>query len=295
MKYGQLRFLLTKSAPGIDPDLLEAWMDGRYLEILDRLQWERLHVDGTLLSVAPYETGTVAVTAASTAVTGTGTTWTAAMSGRRFRVTARSEYYTFTRTGNTTGTLDRAYEGDTDTAAGYMIFANVYALPSDCRILETVRSLDPAGELKRFSRGELNACYPARPSTGDPGLWAPCMDDTSDPPKMQVELYPIPDAAKGYLITYVAEKTALSAGTTSASLLPWLRPAALIAGVQADIRDHQEDYAGAQAAEKRFETLVAGMALTDARRRGPTRIKLAPRFTRHWRQGRGQSTGRFVL
>jgi hypothetical protein len=70
-------------------------------------------VEAVLQTTAPYSTGTVAVTEGSAAVTGTDTVWTAGMSGREFRVTGRDEIYTFTRTGNTTGTLDRNYEGDT--------------------------------------------------------------------------------------------------------------------------------------------------------------------------------------
>lgn len=292
MTYGQLRLVLTKSAPGVDPDLLDAWIDGRYAEILDRLQWERLKIESVLETVAPYQTGTVAVTEGSTGVTGTATVWTAGMTGRGFRVTGRNEYYEFTRTGDTTGTLDRPYEGSTDAAAGYAIFQSVYPLPADCRILEDVRSLDPPGGLGRFSRSQLDASFPNRPATGNPAIWAPYMDDTSDPPRMQVELYPIPDAAKGLPITYVADQAALSAGTTSATLLPWLRPAALVAGVWANILAHREDYVGAQFSEARFDKLVAGMALADARRKGPVRIKMADRFTRHFREAAARGSRR---
>ena len=49
---------------------------GRYREILDSLSWQRLERKGTVVPAAEYAVGTVAVTQGSTAIAGTGTTWT---------------------------------------------------------------------------------------------------------------------------------------------------------------------------------------------------------------------------
>lgn len=115
--YGEIRFRLTKAHPGIDPDLVDGWIDDRYAAILDALEWQRRRVMAVLQTTAPYATGTVTVAADSAAIALAGGTWAAGMTGRGFRVDGRSEIYTFTRTANTTGTLDRAYEGASDTAA----------------------------------------------------------------------------------------------------------------------------------------------------------------------------------
>jgi len=294
MTYGQLRLILTKSAPGVDPDLLDGWIDGRYMEILDRLQWDRLHVESVLQTVAPYETGTVLATEGSTSLTlsADAGSWMSAMTGRGIRIGERNEYYEFTHVGAKSGSLDRGFEGASTVGAGYMIFQSVYPLAADCRFVEDLRSLDPPGALTRFTRSQLDASFPNRPRTGTPAIWAPYMDDQSDPPRMQLELYPIPDTTKGLPITYVADKAALSAGTTSATLLPWLRPAALIEGVRADILAHQGESTSAGFAEKRFDKLVGGMALAEARRQGASRWRIHPRFSRHWIRAALRGAGR---
>lgn len=60
-----------------------------------------------------YGTGTVAATNGSNAVTGSGTTWTAAMTGMYIAI--NGVYYAFTRTGNTTGTISPNFAGTTGT------------------------------------------------------------------------------------------------------------------------------------------------------------------------------------
>ncbi len=70
---------------------------------------------------ATYNTGTVAVTNGSKNITGTGTTWTAAMTGRMFEVGGTGKRYKFTRTANTTGTIEPAYEGATASGQSYNI------------------------------------------------------------------------------------------------------------------------------------------------------------------------------
>ncbi len=70
-----------------------------------------------------YNTGTVAVTASSTTVTGTGTTWTSDMEGMGFRVNDFSKMYRIKSVdvNNQTITLQDAYEGSTETGKSYKI------------------------------------------------------------------------------------------------------------------------------------------------------------------------------
>jgi len=279
MTYGQIRYELTKAMPGVDLALLDGWLYDRYQAILDKLDWQRRDVEAILSTVAPYDTGTVAVMEGSAAVTGAGTTWTAGMSGRRFRVAGRSEYYTFTRTADTTGTLDRAYEGGTDAAAGYAIFQNVYLLPADVVSVVDLRAIASPGNFNRVSLAHLNEISPNRESVGDPCYWAPFMDDASDPPRAQVELYPIPEYARGYPLVYQADATPPS--DTSASILPWMRPAALKYGVQADGRALAKDNEGALWYEGKFKEALAEMVGVETRRLGATPMRKADWLTRH--------------
>lgn len=80
---------------------------------------------------ADYVAGTVAVTTGDTAIVGTDTVWTAAHSGLKIYVKSGHEIYTFTRTGATTGTVERNYVDDTDTDSTYVIFKRRYSLASD--------------------------------------------------------------------------------------------------------------------------------------------------------------------
>ena len=76
------------------------------------------------LTTADYTAGTVAVTLNSTTITGTDTTWTAAMVGRWFlATTARHGYeYRIAAFNSTTSlTLESVYEGDTENGLSYRI------------------------------------------------------------------------------------------------------------------------------------------------------------------------------
>jgi hypothetical protein len=287
MTLGTLKFRLTKMFPGVDADVLNGFIDDRYSEILGVLPWSRTAVHSILQTTAPYSTGTVAVTQGSASVTLTGGTWTSAMTGRAFRVTGRSEFYEFTYASGTTGTLDRVYEGSTGSGVVYKITQAVYPLPSDCRLLEDdAFSSFELGPLQRFSRGELNANFPDRTTTGTPEAWATYMEDGSTPPRMQIELYPVPDAAIGIPFTYIAEGAALSGSTQI--LQAWIQPAALIEGVMAKVKRHLGDYTGANEHEKQAAKALATMIGQEAHGMGPMQMSLDSYFTSH----RSQRTNR---
>jgi hypothetical protein len=279
--FGELRFRLSKLVPGIDLDLLDGWIMDRYQEILDMLPWSRLEAVVAIQSPDEYNTGTLTATAGSAAIVGSGTVWTAAMTGRIIRIANRPEYYQFTRLTDTTGTLDRAFDGVTAAALAYQINQNVYLLPSDARIVNGVTFQYGGRQLVRMSLGQLNEIAPNRTAYGEPLYWAPYMDAYTNPPVPQVELYPIPDGQWTFPVQFTADTAAADAATPSATVLPWVRPGALIAGVSADIYRHTEKFNAADRQELRFEKIVAQMVGAEVANRPPARIKLADRYTRH--------------
>lgn len=281
MTYGDIKFRLTKAFPGVDLDLIEGWINDRYTEILGELPWQRQDVESVLITVAPYSTGTVALTQGSTAVTLTDGTWTSAMNGRAFRTPPRSEFYQFTYSSSTTGILDRPYEGPTATASGYSIFQHIYPLPSDCRLLEDDAFDGKFGPLKRFTHAQLNSSDPWREATGVTQGWASYMDDSSTPPLMQVEIYPVPDSAVGIPFTYAAQDGPLTA--TSTLLKVWLQPTALIEGVTAKIKAHLRDYNGAQLHMASAIGAVKIMRNTEAQGMAPASLTLDSYYTAHRR------------
>lgn len=279
MTYGAIRLFLTQLYPGLNPDLIDGWINQRYTSILDQLSWSRLRVNAILQTTAPYTDGTVTMTAGSADVALTGGTWTAPMTGLSFRVSGRSEFYTFTQTGAAAGTLDRPYEGDTNAAASYSIFQRIYTLPSNCRLLDDDAFSGALGVFRRLSRAQLDESAPGRPSSGTPQIWASSFDDNSTPPVMQVELYPVPDAAIGIPYTYIADQAELSG--TGVAILAWVRSACLTAGVQADILNHLEKFGAADRAEAKYMRELSTMRGNEARRDGPSQMALASHYTSH--------------
>lgn len=80
------------------------------------------HLRDRNLTTADYVDGTVAVTQNNTNVTGTGTTWTAAMVGRWFKVDNDGYWYRVSAFTDTTHiTLESVYEGSTASGGTYVI------------------------------------------------------------------------------------------------------------------------------------------------------------------------------
>jgi hypothetical protein len=223
--FGDIRFQLSKMHPGVDHDLLDGWILDAYQHALAELDWQRLDATVSIAVPAEYAAGTVALTAGSNAITGTGTTFTGAMTGRLFRASTDGPYYQFTYVSATSGTLDRPYEGATASGAAYRIAQTVFTLPSDCRAIIDVDGLGLRGRTD---------FPPTRPDHGKPAYWRQTMDSFTDPPAMQIEVYPIPVEAQLLAVTFTAE--ALPATLDPATgLLPWMHPAALKAYVNAHV------------------------------------------------------------
>lgn len=258
MTYGGLKLRLTQMFPGISLDLIEGWCNDRYQEIMAELPWTRENVQAVLQTRAPYSTGTVEATQGSSAIALTGGVWQTSMTGLAFRVTGQNDFYEFLYTGPTTGSLDRPFAGPTVTKGAYSIYQTIYQLPSDCRLLEDDAFTSSLGQMTRFTHEQLSASDPTRAMTGTPNAWASYMDDQSVPPNMQVEIWPIPDAATALQYTY--QSTGGDLVSESMILQVWLQPSALMEGICARAKAHMKDYAGAS-----FHTALAKSALQTMR------------------------------
>lgn len=282
--YGDVRLRVTQQAPGISLKLIDGWFSDRYQSILDRLKWKRQEFDTVLQTVAPYETGTVAIAEGGTAVTLIGGAFTSGMTGRAIAIDGREEWYEFTYVDGTHATIDRAYEGPTVTAAAFRVFQFIYPLPEDCKILSQIIRAGGAGPLDRFRGAQLDRSTGGRQMFGRPGAFALYMDDSSEPPRMQAQLYPAPDTVYPLILKCVGEADVPAA--TSATLLPWMRPSAIVAGVMADAFAHlaAADAAYWPASERQealHEKYLADMVRTEMENRGPRPVRMASWLTRH--------------
>jgi hypothetical protein len=224
MTWGEIRAELAALIPGRGNDLLSAWMRRSYREILDQRDWMGLHADRILQTVAPHNAGSISLTSGSTAVTGVGTAFTSAMTGRKIRATGGREWYTFTYVSPTSGTLDRPYEGTSGTNLGYTIYQDTYTVAPEVKLVETMGGQGPQ-TLEFLRRLDF--------LTGEPQLWAPGNDtDESNPPVLHtVELWPAPQSAFGIPYRYLTAVYEFDGMNTSDSPLPWVSPDAIIAGV----------------------------------------------------------------
>lgn len=286
MTYGSFRLVIRKLCPGVDVEILDNWIANRYQEILDRLPWKRIESDVVISCPSSYATGTITAVQGSATITGVGTTWATTMNGLVLRINNQPEYYQFTYVSPTSATLDRVYEAASADSLTYRIDQAIFVLPANCRVIRGVKPMhDRESPLTRKTPGELNDISTDRNNYGTPCYFTPAWDNFSDPPRLQIELFPIPSVpnSSGALLSFVADcilDPASLDDTTSVSLLPWVRPQALENGVRADFSRWSKDWTGAVAYETRFEELVKAMSNIDSEQRGAQVMQLAPHLKR---------------
>lgn len=285
LTFGEVRGQLAQRFPSATLSQLTSFLNERYRRVARSLRWVDLSLQAVLQTIAPYETGTLAATSGSASITGTGTTWTSAMSGRGIRIGSDNAYYQFTYASATTATLDRTYEGDTATAAEYKIWQSIYPLAADVRTLKSMRVTSCPYDLDPVSQEELDERDAARLTYGTPSCYALHMPDLSTPARRQVELWPIPDDAFGVPFWYVQDPTLFAVGDTATYLPTYLSPTVLYQGVEADVkRIVEKDLAAAREAEGLYRESLSEMRSEEADRRPQTRMKLAERYTEHRRR-----------
>lgn len=136
----QLLQELMDELPGVDmPDFLRV-CNQETGKLASEYPWRHLHETYRFNTTAHYTTGTVDLTNGDATVTGSGTTFTSAMVGRKFKIGSNNGIYTVeTYTSATSIELDRVWAGDTDTGLSYTIFQDTYSAPSDFwRLLQMV-------------------------------------------------------------------------------------------------------------------------------------------------------------
>lgn len=280
LTFGEMRSRLLKLpyGAGVDLDVLDGIINDRLEEYIRAFPWTRLVGNTYLTVVAVYETGTLAVSSGGTALTGTGTVWTSAMTGRRIRIANRPEFYDFTYVSATSATINVAYEGDTETAASYKIWKNIYELPSDMGTLETIKVPNLNADLDQIDPELLDEIAPSRDEYGRPELYALTQDTSGG--EAQVELYPIPEEAESFPLRYTKRLDRMDDGADT--FAEWISTAAIQAGAEADLMLLHPDYAGGFATkEAKWQEFLSKAKAEDCRRMQPTQMRMADRFTSH--------------
>ncbi len=272
----------TPAGTDVDPEVLLGLVNDRLEAICRSTPWTRLEKQGTLQTVALYDTGTVDIVAGELTGVGTSTVFTSAMSGRRFRIGGASETYVFTYVSATDFTIDRPFEGDTDADdANYQLWQPVYELAADVAEIRSLRNPETGMDLEPESREYLNRVAASRYEIDTPRFYVPAEDSTGERP--QIELYPAPEEAVGLPMEYRALPPLFSATNpdTSEQFPDWVSIPCVYAGVMADLHEMHDQPSQQVRAEMRFQTLLRDMQGEDARRRPPSRTNIADRYTAH--------------
>ena len=152
---------------------LDNWLNIGQRYVWEQHPWFERAAQYVLTTIAPYVTGTVSMTQGSTSVSGSGTTFTSAMTGRKLTTAYGNPWYVFTYVGATSGTLAQAYAEEDVTGSGFSIFCDEYDLPLDCEIVTDVACFSSfyAGVLRTMSRADLDAAAFVHGAVGQPLIY----------------------------------------------------------------------------------------------------------------------------
>lgn len=174
----------------------------------------------------------------------------------------------------------------------YRIDQNIFVMPAEMRILRSVRPMhDWLTPLEVISPHKANLLFGQRNCYGTPTHAVQTWDSTSDPPRMQLELLPVPSNPSSigntlsWAIDHIYDPAPLDPSATSATLLPWMDPTALKEGVGADIATYLGKLDIAANHETKFDMAVKRMGMVNAQQRGPQAMRLHPQFLGNGRRG----------
>lgn len=129
--------------PALSPKLAQDFTINAFRRLAEIRRWSWLVKYNQFIAPNVYNTGTVSVTNGLTTVTGSGTTWTAAMVGRQFRVGLSAPIYTIAQFNNSTSLqLDLPFGGPTSVGTGYSIYQCYFTPPADFH--QFISVFDPA-------------------------------------------------------------------------------------------------------------------------------------------------------
>jgi hypothetical protein len=283
--WGQLRLQIQQSVPGLTLDKTDEFLTTRYAYVLDRTRWFWLEQRAYVETQAPYRstTDTVNVTQGSASIVGVGTNWTSTLNGLKFQVNADGPFYVFMFVDATHATLDRVYEGSTNTGLGYSLFQNVYALPSDCKRVIEVESADDGFRLDELSEAQMGDSVGFRDEIGNPSVYAitPSPESLDGGTTWQIEFFPIPMYAKGYPVRYEREANAFTGSNTGTYPLPFVTDRVLLTGARADAWLDAADLNKAKGYELQFQEELGNMIRAARRQMASAPLKPARRYTRH--------------
>src|SRR3990167_1369645 len=195
-------------------------LNDMHINFGEKFPWAERH--GTLQVMAPYTTGTIAITKGSTTLTGASTLWNTAhaFGANNARVTGKIaingtvNVYTISAIGSDTSiTLNERYQDTTETAGTYTYFEDEYALASDFLKPFDVQYFDANANIPLIGRMEFRRLHPRNKTPGK--IQMPTIVDRafsgSTTPVRRIIFYQPPNAYQLVPYNYVTANLAVSA------------------------------------------------------------------------------------
>lgn len=198
------------------------WINQACRRIAYAYPWDERRDEQRIPTVATYSTGTATFTQGSTAVTGSGTTFTAAMVGRKIALAVGSPYYRIkTYTSATAITLADAYAETTATGHAYVIYQDEYDLAANTHSIENSQVIRESwvGPFAFYEHRSFEDSVFAGASTSPPVAGCICTSVTPNVPRVRIT--PVPDAIYRISLRYLRTfKEMLGDGDTYTTSLP---------------------------------------------------------------------------
>lgn len=168
-------------------------------EVCRARDWPELVTRDFVACTAPYKDGTVDVTAGDATVTGTATTFTSGMVGRKFALGYSSAWYeVLTFTSTTEIELADDYAESTDTGKTYVIYDDRVSMPADCDKIHRIWSIENniRTPMRRLEGVDLHEVTGLPEYEDEPNFWAQIENDSNGYIRIQVGPYAPPSAIR---------------------------------------------------------------------------------------------------
>lgn len=192
--------------------LVKRWLNIAQQDVAMRYPWPFLNTRESITTVVDKKSGTVAVTAGSTTVTGTSTSFAAADVGKFIQFQGANDWYRISARSSTTDiTIDTAYAPTTNLAAGstYVIRKFFYSLSSSVDRILDIKNWEMAIRFIATDFGTLDWISGANMASGSSSAYAMYGLDSSG--NVQLTFYPFPTTPQVYEVKYLKRLTDMSA------------------------------------------------------------------------------------
>lgn len=241
------------------------WINYTQQDLCARWPWSFMLGREAIATIPDYTTGTVAVSAGGTAVTGTSTVWTTTHGDGSYYIQflGSNDWYRVSARGSNTGiTIETAYQGTTAlTVATYILRKIFYSLSSTCDKILDIRNWNTPLKLVQIDPRGLDSIRPNPQSNGPSyGYVTYGYDSTGN---VQISPYPFPSDSRLFEIRTHKRPTDMVVSTTETPSIPNKYAHVLAWGAIAVAFAYKTNFEAAALWSSKFEQKIKDMQRQD--------------------------------